>query len=143
MIAGIVKPVNLASLSSRSDYSYETVNLVIWMAVEEYMIIMGACIPTLTPLFNIAVQKRSTSKGTKSNPYGASNPKVSHRHTFRSTGYSQFESDSPEYPLREYHGDAWAAASSKPSERDSDEVEQGIGIMKTTEVQVHAEDEAR
>ena len=137
MVAGIVKTVHLASLSSRTDYSYDTVDLVIWMAVEEYMIIMGACIPTLTPLFNIAVQK-STSKGTRSNPYGASNPRTSHRHPFRSTGYAQFASDSNEYPLRDYHNDLWAPSSSKRSEHDSDEVEQGFGIMKTTEVEVQA-----
>lgn len=137
MVAGIVKTVNLASLSSRSDYSYDTVNLVIWMAVEEYMIIMGACIPTLTPLFNIAVQK-STSKGTKSNPYGASNPRASHR-PFRSTGYAQFASESHEYPLRDYHSDVWIPTPSKNSDRDSDEVEQGLAIMKTTEVQVQAD----
>lgn len=109
------------------------------MAAEEYMIIMSACIPTLTPLFNIV--NCSDERRLQIKSLWASTPKASYRHPFRSTSYAQFASDAPEYPLRNYHGEAWATASSKRSERDSDDAEQGIRIMKTTEVDVHTDEE--
>lgn len=107
------------------------------MAVKGYTIIMGACIPTLTPLFNIVVQKRSTKGGSRSNLYATSNPGASHRHPFRGTSGAQFASDapipSPQIPRR----GVGATVSSKRSEYDTDDAEQGIRIMKTTEVEVH------
>ncbi|KAL5340223.1 hypothetical protein BJX70DRAFT_361843 [Aspergillus crustosus] len=70
MIAAIVKTINLASLSARADYPWDTVDLTIWIAVEQYLIIIAACIPTLTPLFNIAVRHRSSRKNSTPNQKG-------------------------------------------------------------------------
>lgn len=48
--AAIVKTIQLQDLSARSDYTYETVALMIWFTTEMYIIIIAACIPTLLPL---------------------------------------------------------------------------------------------
>jgi hypothetical protein len=58
MTAAIIKTINLSCLTSRSDYPWDTVNLEIWIAIEQYLIIIVACIPTLTPLVNIVVSGR-------------------------------------------------------------------------------------
>ncbi|OJJ08288.1 hypothetical protein ASPVEDRAFT_155969 [Aspergillus versicolor CBS 583.65] len=65
MIAAIIKTTHLPGLTSYKDYSWETVNLTIWVSLEQYLIILAACIPALTPLFNIIVRHRS-SKRSKS-----------------------------------------------------------------------------
>lgn len=67
MVAAIVKTVNLAALSGRTDYPWKTVDLTIWIAVEQYLIIIAACIPTLTPLFNIVVRRRTTKRSSSNN----------------------------------------------------------------------------
>lgn len=67
MVAAIVKTVNLAALSGRADYPWDTVDLTIWIAVEQYLIIIAACIPTLTPLFNIVVRRRTTRRSSSNN----------------------------------------------------------------------------
>ncbi|BCS21573.1 uncharacterized protein APUU_22005S [Aspergillus puulaauensis] len=65
MVAAIIKTTHLAGLTSYEDYSWKTVNLTIWVTLEQYLIILAACIPALTPLFNIIVRHRS-SKRSKS-----------------------------------------------------------------------------
>lgn len=69
MIAAIVKTTYLPDLTSYDDYTWTTVDLTIWVALEEYLIILAANIPSLTPLFNIIVHSRSSrSKRSKSTP---------------------------------------------------------------------------
>ncbi|KAL4914323.1 hypothetical protein BDW62DRAFT_213546 [Aspergillus aurantiobrunneus] len=65
MIAAIIKTTRLFELTAYDDYTWDTVDLTIWVAVEQYLIILAACIPALTPLFNIIVRHRS-SKRSKS-----------------------------------------------------------------------------
>ncbi|CAF9923557.1 hypothetical protein IMSHALPRED_005962 [Imshaugia aleurites] len=48
--AAIVKTVQLESLTARDDYTYDTVDLVIWFSTEMYTVIIAACVPTLRPL---------------------------------------------------------------------------------------------
>ncbi|KAF5858015.1 hypothetical protein ETB97_004946 [Aspergillus alliaceus] len=139
MIAAIVKTINLASLSSRDDYSWDTVDLAIWIAVEQYLIILAACIPTLTPLFNIAIYKRSSKRNTSSarKVYSGEQYKRSH-------GYAQFGSHlgshNQDYPLRDYTGDTWTTTRRDKSDGDSEDPiiaeEAGQGIMKTTEIHI-------
>ncbi|KAL4933236.1 uncharacterized protein BDV17DRAFT_286914 [Aspergillus undulatus] len=143
MIAAIVKTINLASLSARADYPWDTVDLTIWIAIEQYLIIIAACIPTLTPLFNIVVRQRS-SKKTTSTPYqkpGQSRSRQSgrsHPHP-----YDQFASGGKgtnEYPL------AWTRVGRADAESDSEDpimatTETGQGILMTTEIHVQASSE--
>ncbi|KAL4950167.1 hypothetical protein BDW69DRAFT_172737 [Aspergillus filifer] len=62
MIAAIIKTTRLPALTLYKDYTWDTVNLTIWVLVEEYIIILAACIPSLTPLFNIVVRHRSSKR---------------------------------------------------------------------------------
>ncbi|KAL4783830.1 hypothetical protein BJX76DRAFT_243187 [Aspergillus varians] len=136
MIAAIVKTVNLASLSARADYPWDTVDLTIWIAVEQYLIILAAFIPTLTPLFNIVIRQRSSKKSSSNNTPGLSHS----RQTGRSQAYNALASRSN--GQQEYQ---WTA--SKPhriyAASDSEDpmilrAEEGEGIMMTTEIHVQA-----
>ncbi|KAL4863797.1 hypothetical protein BDV12DRAFT_206165 [Aspergillus spectabilis] len=138
MIAAIVKTVNLASLSARADYPWDTVDLTIWIAVEQYLIIIAACIPTLTPLFNIAVRQRTSKKNTSSNQKGGSRS----RQSGRSHPYAPFTSAGPKdqvYPL------AWARSERRTGSDSEDPIivsaEANQGILLTTEIHVQAASE--
>lgn len=135
MVAAIIKTTHLAALTAKSDYTWDTLSLTVWVAVEQYLIILAACIPALTPLFNIIV-RRVTSRRTrsKSTPQelGASDRKLS-----RPQPYLPFASvgrDYVEYPMTFVH-------SGKDSKRRSSDSEALItinadspkGILKTTE----------
>ncbi|KAL4916733.1 hypothetical protein BDW62DRAFT_218556 [Aspergillus aurantiobrunneus] len=135
MIAAIVKTVHLASLSARADYPWDTVDLTIWIAVEQYLIILAACIPTLTPLFNIVVRQKTSKKSTSNAKAGQSRSRQSGRShlydPFASGGKGQHE-----YPL------AWTRVEGAHGESDSEDpimatTESGQGILMTTEIHVH------
>ena len=51
--AAIVKTIQLEDLTARNDYTYDTVNLVLWFSTEMYTVIIAACVPTLRPLLPI------------------------------------------------------------------------------------------
>ncbi|EAW17410.1 uncharacterized protein NFIA_073250 [Aspergillus fischeri NRRL 181] len=138
MVAAIIKTVHLAALSARTDYTWDTLTLTVWVAVEQYLIIIAACIPALTPLFNIIVRRvtsrRSKSKSTP-NELGASDRKLS-----RPQPYLPFASvgrEYVEYPMT-------CVGSAKDSKRRSSDSEALItiepnsptGILKTTEFHI-------
>ncbi|KAF7131129.1 hypothetical protein CNMCM5793_004116 [Aspergillus hiratsukae] len=140
MVAAIFKTIHLAALTAKSDYTWDTLNLTIWVAVEQYLIILAACIPALTPLFNIIV-RRVTSKRTrsKSTPQelGASDRKLS-----RPQQYLPFASvgrDYVEYPMT-----CVGHSGKNDSKRRSSDSEALItvnadspkGILKTTEFHI-------
>ena len=50
MIACIVKTVELKVLASRNDFTYNSYMFIIWLTVENYVVIIAASIPTLRPL---------------------------------------------------------------------------------------------
>lgn len=58
-VCGIIRTYELQGLSARSDYSYETVSLVIWSASELLITILCANIPMLRPFW----AKRGTRAG--------------------------------------------------------------------------------
>ncbi|KAL4881786.1 hypothetical protein BJY04DRAFT_227572 [Aspergillus karnatakaensis] len=62
MIAAIVKTIHLAALAAHENATWDMVDLTVWVAVEQYFIILAACIPALTPLFNIIVRHRSSKR---------------------------------------------------------------------------------
>ena len=51
--AAIVKTIQLEDLTARDDYTYGTVDLVIWLSTEMYTVIIAACLPTLLPFLPI------------------------------------------------------------------------------------------
>jgi len=67
-ICGIVRAVNLLGLNARSDYSYETVGLILWSSTELLVTIMTACIPCYRELWKRIFNKHGSS-GSGSNSY--------------------------------------------------------------------------
>ncbi|EFR05202.1 integral membrane protein [Nannizzia gypsea CBS 118893] len=61
MGAAIVKTIFLSRLSARADYSWNTIDLVVWACIEQYLIIIAACIPTLGPLVKIILNETLSS----------------------------------------------------------------------------------
>lgn len=59
-MCGIIRTYELQGLSSKSDYSYDTVSLVIWSASELLITIICANIPMIRPLWAKVRGKRST-----------------------------------------------------------------------------------
>ncbi|KAL4793720.1 hypothetical protein BDV19DRAFT_390925 [Aspergillus venezuelensis] len=143
MIAAIVKTINLASLSARADYPWDTVDLTIWIAIEQYLIIIAACIPTLTPLFNIVVRQR-TSRKSSSNPYQPYQ-RPAHRRNPQPGRLQQYDpfasagkTEHNEYPI------TWTRTRVEGADAESDSedpimatTEAGQGILMTTDIHVH------
>ncbi|KAK7726530.1 hypothetical protein SLS53_007957 [Cytospora paraplurivora] len=57
-ICAIIKTTKLDELENLADFSYATVDLVIWAVVEAAVIIIAACMPTLRPFFNKTLAKQ-------------------------------------------------------------------------------------
>ncbi|OHF02017.1 integral membrane protein [Colletotrichum orchidophilum] len=75
-IVVIYKCLKLPSLTS-SDYTYDTVELVIWTIVEGSIIIIAACIPVLQPLGELLFGKRIFSSGGGKYLSGSSRSRLS------------------------------------------------------------------
>jgi len=52
MVCGIIRAIALESLTSRSDYSYDTIGLILWSSTELMVTILTATIPCLRPLYS-------------------------------------------------------------------------------------------
>ncbi|KAJ5221642.1 uncharacterized protein N7469_010529 [Penicillium citrinum] len=67
----IIKCTQLQGLADKSDYTYGTADLVMWTNIEADVVIIASCIPTLQPLLELVLGKRtlgSYSNG-QSGPY--------------------------------------------------------------------------
>ena len=58
VVAATVKTVELKNLATR-DFTYNATDLVYWYITENWVIIIAACIPTLGPLYLVALGKAS------------------------------------------------------------------------------------
>lgn len=162
MIAAIIKTIHLPGLTSYKDYSWETVNLTIWVSLEQYLIILAACIPALTPLFNIIVRHRSSkrSKSTTHELNGTmraahSKSKSKSRPIKTQTGNSDHQQYVPfasvgrdyvEYPLtwtvssrrdRENATNISSGSDSETPITGSTQPQVPRGILRTTEFHIH------
>ncbi|KAL2809448.1 hypothetical protein BJX63DRAFT_405870 [Aspergillus granulosus] len=149
MVAAIIKTLNLGCLSSRSDYSWDTVDLIIWIAVEQYLIIIAACIPTLAPLVNIAIcQHCSRGRGNTSSNQ---NPTGDRRGAGTKNLFSRItraQAEEAMYPLawarsETISGEPGRSASDSSSDAGSEDpvavARNGRGILLTTEICVRSE----
>ncbi|KAF7905835.1 hypothetical protein EAF00_000114 [Botryotinia globosa] len=67
-MCGIVRAIELGGLASRTDYTYDTVPLILWGSSELLVAIVCACIPVLRPLYKrLRGQTKSSDGG--SGPY--------------------------------------------------------------------------
>ncbi|KAI1633662.1 hypothetical protein F4809DRAFT_622384 [Biscogniauxia mediterranea] len=61
-ICSIIKTTKLDQLSNLGDFTYGTVDLIIWAIVEANVIIIAACMPSLRPFFSSSSRKQQISE---------------------------------------------------------------------------------
>ncbi|GKZ26512.1 hypothetical protein AbraIFM66951_002593 [Aspergillus brasiliensis] len=92
----IVKCTQLKGLADKTDYTYGTAELVMWTNIESNVVIIASCIPTLQPVLELILGKRTTSSYNNSrNRYKGSTqlPDSSYDHSKLS------KSRKPEYEI--------------------------------------------
>ncbi len=112
--ASIVKTIELKALTARSDYTWDTVTLVIWLATEMYTIIVAACIPTLKPLLEPIISL--TTRGPTGKTSNAS--QYTDRLRYSRQGYVSHHDD--EYRLRTLSSKNPASSVDLPTATDPD-----------------------
>ena len=65
MLVCVVKSVYLQYIGERMDFTWDTVNFVIWFSVENYVVIITASIPTIRPLFLWISKRRHPSQASQ------------------------------------------------------------------------------
>lgn len=150
--AAIVKTIQLQHLTARADYTYDTVDLVIWYTTESYVIIIAACVPTLRPLLPL-LRGRSVSRKSPS----VSREMYAFAPARRKNGYRAHEDDDGHrlqdlYPPTSFRAHGLSADDQRGTQttcqgRSDMDVESGRKpdpneIIKTTEVGVSFGDTA-
>ncbi|KAK1148129.1 hypothetical protein N8T08_010768 [Aspergillus melleus] len=57
----IIKCTQLKGLANKDDYTYGTADLVMWTNVESNIVIIASCIPTLQPVLELVLGRRTAS----------------------------------------------------------------------------------
>ncbi|PWY67958.1 integral membrane protein [Aspergillus sclerotioniger CBS 115572] len=57
----IIKCTQLKGLADKTDYTYGTADLVMWTNIESNVVIIASCIPTLQPVLELILGRRTTS----------------------------------------------------------------------------------
>ncbi|PLB54041.1 hypothetical protein P170DRAFT_504869 [Aspergillus steynii IBT 23096] len=57
----IIKCTQLKGLANKDDYTWGTADLVMWTNVESNVVIIASCIPTLQPVLELLLGRRTTS----------------------------------------------------------------------------------
>ncbi|KAK2773136.1 hypothetical protein FQN53_004282 [Emmonsiellopsis sp. PD_33] len=141
--AAVVKTIFLAELAARADYTFDTISLTTWIATEQYLIIIAACIPTLGPLFTVAMGRVPSARRTGATPgYKASDSNGNRRYLQKTPsarrasgsgggsygfGYRKKRSDLlSTYNLDEFGTEMWTRASPPNERRSEDGSEEAI-----------------
>ncbi|KAJ5287535.1 hypothetical protein N7478_003221 [Penicillium angulare] len=66
----IVKCTQLHGLADKSDYTYGTADLILWTNIEANVVAIASCIPTLQPLLEIILGKRTLGSYSNGNSGG-------------------------------------------------------------------------
>ncbi|RAL00135.1 uncharacterized protein BO80DRAFT_408880 [Aspergillus ibericus CBS 121593] len=80
----IIKCTQLKGLADKTDYTYGTADLVMWTNIESNVVIIASCIPTLQPVLELILGRRTTSSYNNSrNRYKGSSqlPDTSYDHS--------------------------------------------------------------
>lgn len=67
--AATIKTVELKNLAT-ADFTYNATNLVYWFITENWVIIIAACVPTLSPLYFIWTGQRTAESFAVAGPSG-------------------------------------------------------------------------
>ncbi|KAL4946433.1 hypothetical protein BDV06DRAFT_182541 [Aspergillus oleicola] len=128
-VVTIVKATYLPLFTDVEDPLYNVTPLVVWGLVEQNVVIVAACIPTLRPFFRRAFESRGSSNNTSSRPTGSAIKLSSNPSGVRSKrGPSTTEIDLQETQIAHEEAD-----------RRSNDSRQGI--WQTREVIVESDDE--
>ncbi|KAJ5133750.1 hypothetical protein N7526_005115 [Penicillium atrosanguineum] len=65
----IIKCTQLKGLADKSDYTYGTADLVMWTNIEANVVVIASCIPTLQPLLELIMGKRTLGSYSNSGKY--------------------------------------------------------------------------
>ncbi|KAL3711016.1 hypothetical protein TMatcc_004813 [Talaromyces marneffei ATCC 18224] len=130
-IVTIVKATYLHLFTDHSDPLYNVVPLVLWGLIEQNVVIIAACVPTLRPFFRRAF----ASKGSRSGNSDGSHVHSSHGFKLSSNaGHSGFQRPKPasesEMPLDTPQGIWQTREVTVESEDDNLEMDQAIGRSK-------------
>ncbi|PWY82952.1 hypothetical protein BO70DRAFT_274234, partial [Aspergillus heteromorphus CBS 117.55] len=87
----IIKSMQLPELADVTDATYTTVNLVIWTCIESNVVILACCIPTLQPLLDVILGRRtlSNARGYQYKDNGTSHLRESTRWSSKRSGASK------------------------------------------------------
>ena len=106
MIACIVKTFELRVLGTRDDFTFNSYSFIIWLTVENYVVIIAASIPTLRPLALkycgwLAEKRRQSGEASNPPSYNsaggswAARPAPVRLHSSRREGKGKMELEPP------------------------------------------------
>ncbi|MCJ1395568.1 hypothetical protein MMC18_008454 [Xylographa bjoerkii] len=142
--AATIKTAHLGELSN-PDFTWVTVDLIIWYTTENYIIIIiSACLPTLRPLFNLSLGSAAASKEPKKrlrgypSGSGGSASKSAASHPYRV--YDESQSDEA-YVLSRmadnpYQGDNKQRMNYEVKPALYSPADEVNGVKKTTEISI-------
>lgn len=85
-ICGAIKTKFLASLSARSDLTWDTYNLFVWSSAELFVIIVCGSVPPIKPLYDMVFRKNRPRTGYG---YTTSGNHYIQEHSLKSTSSSR------------------------------------------------------
>ncbi|RYN92430.1 hypothetical protein AA0120_g4874 [Alternaria tenuissima] len=145
-VVAVYKSTRLPALAS-ADFSYDTADITVWTSIEGNAIIIGACIPTLQPLFDQLFGHGLFSSlgggrdrgGYKSNDRSGLKLATIGSKTLRSTK-QHGKSGVSEGTLGHDSQDSILGPNHRPGSDESQNVKQSSGITRTQHLVVEYED---
>ncbi|CAN9258538.1 unnamed protein product [Alternaria alternata] len=145
-VVAVYKSTRLPALAS-ADFSYDTADITVWTSIEGNAIIIGACIPTLQPLFDQLLGHGLFSSlgggrdrgGYKSNDRSGLKLATIGSKTLRSTK-QHGKSGVSEGTLGHDSQDSILGPNHRPGSDESQNVKQSSGITRTQHLVVEYED---
>ncbi|CAD6592398.1 MAG: hypothetical protein ASARMPREDX12_006066 [Alectoria sarmentosa] len=136
MAATIVSTVVLWGLSARSDFTYESPRLYLWVVSENHVVFIAGCTPTLRPLWGQYFSRKSSPSGPEHTW------SVPRRHKYYKTHFNQVPTlggSGDDFKMQTY---AWREAPTLSEGTRKDSKEDPSVINKTTDVDVDVENHA-
>ncbi|KAE8154066.1 hypothetical protein BDV25DRAFT_126749 [Aspergillus avenaceus] len=96
--AAIIKTTKLKVLADVADATYGSWPLVLWTNMEADLVVLGSCIPTLQPLLEFILGKRTLKSSSYPHAYPSYEPSASHQNRPRASRRNEYtlQSDSEE-----------------------------------------------
>ncbi|KAM0816104.1 putative Integral membrane protein [Seiridium cardinale] len=136
----IIKATYLRLLFGAEDQLYELPTLIIWGLLEQNIVIVAACIPTLRPFFHKAFKGQKPSQGDAQ--YRSSTPTISTYFRNRSNKHTKSVSELPLDDIRSGYARSSGShdGGSQIPEPREDSSAKADGIMRTVAVSMEWDD---